>query len=171
MKSAQIQFCGRVLYIYGYKSFLPENNREFNESKKYSINPNHPKNKNSFPSFRCFCRALNLSKDSSLLWHDLACCYLSQMKSDPNANRRQLAEKCLAAAKQAIKLCPSTWVHWNMLTAVCMTEEVKNYALAQHCCVMAIDREPNNAIAWTNLGTLYLSLGTDVIKYYFVVFL
>ncbi|XP_043287531.1 tetratricopeptide repeat protein 37 [Venturia canescens] len=108
---------------------------------------------------RCFCRALNLSKDSSLLWHDLACCYLSQMRCDPNANRLQLAEKSLAAAKQAVKLCPSTWVHWNMLTAVCMTEEVKNYALAQHCCVMAIDREPNNAIAWTNLGTLYLNLG------------
>lgn len=40
-----------------------------------------------------------------------------------------------------------------------MTEEIKNYALAQHCCVVAIDREPNNAIVWTNLGTLYLNLG------------
>lgn len=102
---------------------------------------------------------MSLTKDSPLLWHDLVCCYLSQLNLDPSANRKILAEKSLAAAKQAVRLCPTTWVHWNILGVVCMTEEIKNYALAQHCWVMAIDREPNNAIAWTNLGTLYLLLG------------
>ncbi|KAK0096871.1 hypothetical protein PV326_004037 [Microctonus aethiopoides] len=110
-------------------------------------------------SARCYCRALSLTKDSPLLWHDLVCCYLSQLNLDPSANRKILAEKSLAAAKQAVRLCPTTWVHWNILGVVCMTEEIKNYALAQHCWVMAIDKEPNNAIAWTNLGTLYLLLG------------
>ena len=40
-----------------------------------------------------------------------------------------------------------------------MTKEIKNYALAQHCFVTAIDEELNNAVAWTNLGSLYLHLG------------
>ncbi|XP_015109958.1 tetratricopeptide repeat protein 37 isoform X2 [Diachasma alloeum] len=110
-------------------------------------------------SSRSFCRALSLSKDSSFLWHDLACCYLSQLRLDPSVDSSATAEKSLAAAKQAVRLNPSTWVHWNVLGVICMTEEIKNYALAQHCWVMAIDREPNNAIAWTNLGTLYLHLG------------
>ncbi|XP_011301228.1 tetratricopeptide repeat protein 37 [Fopius arisanus] len=110
-------------------------------------------------SSRCFCRALSLSKDSSFLWHDLACCYLTQLRLDSSVDLLSTAKKSLAAAQQAVKLNPSTWVHWNLLGVICMTEEIKNYALAQHCWVMAIDREPNNAIAWTNLGTLYLHLG------------
>ena len=109
--------------------------------------------------FRCYCRALNLAKDSALLWHDIACCYLSQLQFDSSVNRVETAKKCLASAKQAVTLNPSNWLHWNILAVVCMTKEIKNYALAQHCFIMAIDREPNNGIAWTNLGTLYLRLG------------
>ncbi|CAD6233381.1 GSCOCG00007165001-RA-CDS [Cotesia congregata] len=108
---------------------------------------------------RCYCRALSITKDSSLLWHDLACCYLSQLIHDSTVNRKVTAEKSLEAAKQAVRLCPTTWVHWNILGVICMMPEIKNYALAQHSWVMAIDREPNNGVAWTNLGTLYLHLG------------
>lgn len=43
-----------------------------------------------------------------------------------------------------------------------MLPEIRNYALAQHSWVMAIDREPNNGVAWTNLGTLYLYLGISL---------
>ncbi|XP_063995924.1 superkiller complex protein 3 [Diachasmimorpha longicaudata] len=110
-------------------------------------------------SARCFCRALSISKDSSFLWHDLACCYLSQLRFGVTTDPVATAEKSLAAAKQAVRLNSSTWVHWNILGVICMTDEIKNYALAQHCWIMAIDREPNNATIWTNLGTLYLYLG------------
>lgn len=74
-------------------------------------------------------------------------------------DRRDVANKALAAAKQAIKISPTSWLHWNLLGVICMTNEIKNYALSQHCYVMAIDMESQNAIAWTNLGTLYLHLG------------
>ncbi|XP_015592231.1 tetratricopeptide repeat protein 37 [Cephus cinctus] len=110
-------------------------------------------------SSRCYCRALSLTADSALLWHDLAQCYLSQRKLNPIVNPKEIMQKSLAAAKQAVKLSPTNWFHWNILGVICMSKEVKNYALAQHCYVMAIDRESNNAITWTNLGTLYLYLG------------
>ncbi|KAF7996121.1 hypothetical protein HCN44_010377 [Aphidius gifuensis] len=107
---------------------------------------------------RCYCRALSLSKDSSFLWHDLACCYFSQVNLDNNIDKKTIANQSMEAAKQAIRLNPTTWIHWNLLGVISMNSEVKNYSLAQHCWIMAIDREPNNAIAWTNLGTLYLYL-------------
>ncbi|XP_032686665.1 tetratricopeptide repeat protein 37 [Odontomachus brunneus] len=110
-------------------------------------------------AIRCFCRALSLAQNSALLWHDLACCYSMQLQRNSTINKSDVTAKCLAAAKQAIKLCPQSWLHWNLLGVICVSQNVKNYALAQHCFVMAIDREPNNAIAWSNLGTLYLHLG------------
>lgn len=36
--------------------------------------------------------------------------------------------------------------------------EPKNYALAQHAFIKSIMLEHNNAVAWCNLGTLYLHL-------------
>ncbi|XP_029662452.1 tetratricopeptide repeat protein 37 [Formica exsecta] len=110
-------------------------------------------------SIRCFCRALSTAQNSALLWHDLACCYSMQLDRDSTVNKDDTAAKCLAAAKHAVKLCPQSWLHWNILGVICISPYIKNYALAQHCFVMAIDRESNNAIAWSNLGTLYLHLG------------
>ncbi|XP_023290658.1 tetratricopeptide repeat protein 37 [Orussus abietinus] len=107
----------------------------------------------------CYCHALRISEDSAMLWHDLACSYLAQLRYDPAVDRVQISSKCLAAVKQAIRLCPSSWMHWNLLGVVCMLEETKNYALSQHSFVTAIDKEPNNAVVWTNLGSLYLILG------------
>ncbi|XP_066601814.1 superkiller complex protein 3 [Prorops nasuta] len=109
-------------------------------------------------SLRCYCRALSLSKDSALLWHDLACCYFIQLQYNTSDCRSDTIKKCIAAAKHAILLSPSSWLHWNLLGVICMSSEVKNFALAQHCFVMAVDIESYNAIAWSNLGTLYLYL-------------
>ncbi|EZA59238.1 Tetratricopeptide repeat protein [Ooceraea biroi] len=110
-------------------------------------------------SARCFCRALSITQNSALLWHDLASCYYVQLHRDSALDKNDAAAKCLAAAKHAVKLSPQSWLHWNILGVICMSSHVKNYALAQHCFVMAIDREANNAVAWSNLGTLYLHLG------------
>ncbi|KAI4499739.1 hypothetical protein M0802_004995 [Mischocyttarus mexicanus] len=113
-------------------------------------------------SKRSYYRALDLSKNSALLWHDLACCYLSQLRLNPSDNRQEIANEALTAAKYAVKLCPTSWSHWNILGIICMIPEIKNCALAQHCFIMSISRE-NNAIVWTNLGILYALLG-DVYK-------
>ncbi|XP_076296367.1 superkiller complex protein 3 [Lasioglossum baleicum] len=110
-------------------------------------------------STRCYCCALSISSQSASLWHDLASCYLMQLKFDPTVDQKTLASKCLAVGKHAVKLCPSTWLHWNLLGVICMSPHVKNYALAQHSYVMAIDRELNNPVVWCNLGTLYLHIG------------
>lgn len=83
-----------------------------------------------------------------------------QLNRDFTNDKLDVAAKCLAAAKHAVKLHPQSWLHWNVLGVACMSPRIKNYALAQHCFVMAIDRELNNAVAWNNLGTLYLHLGT-----------
>ncbi|XP_015173707.1 PREDICTED: tetratricopeptide repeat protein 37 [Polistes dominula] len=109
-------------------------------------------------SKRSYYRALDLSKNSSLLWHDLACCYVSQLRLNSINNRQEIANEALTAAKYAVKLCPTSWSHWNILGIICMIPEVKNYALAQHCFIMSISKE-NNAIVWTNLGILYALLG------------
>ncbi|KAL0112836.1 hypothetical protein PUN28_012243 [Cardiocondyla obscurior] len=113
-------------------------------------------------SIRCFCRAISI-QDSASLWHDLVCCYLMQLNRDSTVSKNDVAIKCYAAAKHTVKLDPQSWLNWNILGVICMSVYVKNYALAQHCFVMAIDKESNNAIAWSNLGTLYLHLG-DIYK-------
>jgi len=82
-----------------------------------------------------------------------------QLHRDFTIDKNDASIKCLTAAKHAVKLSPQSWLHWNILGVICMSPYIKNYALAQHCFIMAIDREANNAIAWSNLGTLYLHLG------------
>lgn len=39
--------------------------------------------------------------------------------------------------------------------------EPKNYALAQHAFIKAVTIEKHSAVAWCNLGTLYLHLEED----------
>lgn len=114
---------------------------------------------------------MHLSKESSLLWHDLARCYLAQFSLNPLIDTKTVANKSLAAAKQAVRLSPSTWIHWNLLGVICMTEEIKNYALAQHSFVVAIRKEANNAVSWANLGSLYLHLGKFYLNYGFQIFI
>ncbi|KAL6256062.1 hypothetical protein P5V15_013298 [Pogonomyrmex californicus] len=94
-------------------------------------------------------------QNSAFLWYDLACCYSLQLNRNSTINKNEIAVKCFAAAKHAVKLCPSSWLHWNLLGIICISPYIKNYALAQHCFVVAIDRESNNAIAWNNLGDIY----------------
>ncbi|XP_076666461.1 superkiller complex protein 3 isoform X1 [Andrena cerasifolii] len=110
-------------------------------------------------SIRCYCCALSISPQSALLWHDLASCYLMQLHLDPLVDHKTLAGKCIGAAKHAVKLCPSMWLHWNLLGVICMSPYIQNYALAQHAYIMASDKDLNNAVVWSNLGTLYLHIG------------
>lgn len=104
---------------------------------------------------------MSISKNSPLLWHDLARCYLAQASLSKSENQKEILNRSLVAVKKAVKLNPSSPLHWNLLGVICMSSEIKNYALAQHSFVMAIEVESNNAVAWTNLGTLYLLLGTQ----------
>ncbi|PIO29705.1 hypothetical protein AB205_0213400, partial [Aquarana catesbeiana] len=46
--------------------------------------------------------------------------------------------------------------YWNALGVVCCSKGVNNNVLAQHAFIKSIQCQPNNAVAWTNLGALYL---------------
>lgn len=111
-------------------------------------------------NYRCYRSAISLCPQLSSLWHDLALCYLMQLQYYPRSTDKSVANECLAAAKHAVTLCPSVWMHWNLLGVICMSPFIKNYALAQHSYIMAIDKDFNNSVVWSNLGTLYLHIGT-----------
>ncbi|XP_069681678.1 tetratricopeptide repeat protein 37 [Periplaneta americana] len=107
---------------------------------------------------RCYCRALSLASGNALVWHDLAYVYhLQAGYIEEVETKTQLQEHALAAVKKCVMLNPKNWQHWNLLGAVAASPELGNLGLAQHAFIKAIQLE-NNAITWTNLGTLYLCL-------------
>ncbi|PSN51235.1 Tetratricopeptide repeat protein 37 [Blattella germanica] len=110
---------------------------------------------------RCYCRALSININNinnSLLWHDVAHLYNLQanFRTEPEV-KQQLREHALAAIKKSIHLNSKDWQHWNLLGVIAASPELSKLALAQHAFIKAIQLE-NNAMTWTNLGTLYLSL-------------
>lgn len=108
---------------------------------------------------RCYVRALQLSKDNAECWHDLALNYNVQAEmATAKLERTQFRQKALSAVKKALMLCPKSHQHWNLLGVVAASSELQNHALAQHAFIKSIEVE-NNAIAWTNLGIIYLLLG------------
>lgn len=79
----------------------------------------------------------------------------------------------MAAAQYCTSNNPSNWQHWNLLGIIAMSKskntkftlacgiifvflDPPNYALAQHAFIKAVTVDHNTAVAWTNLGTLYL---------------
>ena len=72
-----------------------------------------------FVTCRCYCRALSLSPDNSLIWHDLAHIYNLQANymSEPDV-KKQLREHALAAIKKCILLYSKEWQHWNLLGVI-----------------------------------------------------
>ncbi|PNF23763.1 hypothetical protein B7P43_G16832 [Cryptotermes secundus] len=76
----------------------------------------------------------------------------------PSNVKKQIREYALAAVKRSILLNPRDWQHWNLLGVIASSVELSNLDLAQHAFIKSIQLEKNNAITWTNLGTLYLYL-------------
>ncbi|XP_063225938.1 superkiller complex protein 3 [Bacillus rossius redtenbacheri] len=108
---------------------------------------------------RCYHRALALSQDNNLLWHDLAISHNLHADhcSEPEP-RRSSRERALAAAKKSVLLGPRNWRHWDLVGVVATSTEIKNYSLAQHAFIKSVQLENNNPVSWTNLGVLYLCL-------------
>ncbi|KAK9737501.1 Tetratricopeptide repeat [Popillia japonica] len=109
---------------------------------------------------RCYCKSMSLIEDNVLIWHDLARCYLSHAKHSTN-NTINLYQNAFAAAHHCITIDSGNWEHWNLLGIVAFFKEPKNYALAQHAFIKAVTIEKHSAVAWCNLGTLYLHLEED----------
>ena len=114
----------------------------------------------------CYIRSLQIEYNNAHCWHNLALTYYIQLleheKFSDNIvlEESDLKGKCLTSIKRAIQLEPNSFLHWNALGVFEMfgmnlDENPTAKSLAQHAFIKSIQSE-NNAIAWTNLGILYL---------------
>ncbi|XP_020629636.1 tetratricopeptide repeat protein 37-like isoform X1 [Orbicella faveolata] len=104
-------------------------------------------------------RALKLQPECGSLWGDLGFNCFQQSKILEGDEKEKMAHRSVQALKKAITLQPSNHKLWNSLGVVTASKEVNNPDLAQHSFIMSLKTEPNNVIAWTNLGVLYLKHG------------
>ncbi|XP_027001415.1 tetratricopeptide repeat protein 37 [Tachysurus fulvidraco] len=112
---------------------------------------------------RCYGRALKLMPDTPSLWCDLGLNYYHQSRliwsTSTEQDVQSLLEKALQCVKKAVMLDSGNHMYWNALGVVAMTKGIENFALAQHSFIKSVRTEPNNVVAWTNLGTLYFKKG------------
>ncbi|XP_073534422.1 superkiller complex protein 3 [Phyllobates terribilis] len=109
---------------------------------------------------RCYGRALKL-QPSANIWYDLGISYFYQaqhslISDHTGSNQHDLLEKSVQCIKKAIMMDSSNHQYWNALGVISCSNDVNNKALAQHAFIKSIQCQQNNAIAWTNLGALYL---------------
>ncbi|KAM3940662.1 superkiller complex protein 3 isoform 1-T2 [Leptodactylus fuscus] len=109
---------------------------------------------------RCYGRALKL-QSSANIWCDLGINYFYQaqhllLSDHAESNQSEILEKSVQCIKKSIMMDSSNHQYWNSLGVICCSKEVNNKALAQHAFIKSIQCQQNNAIAWTNLGALYL---------------
>ncbi|CAH3018534.1 unnamed protein product [Porites evermanni] len=104
-------------------------------------------------------RALKLQPECGTLWGDLGFNCFQQVKILRGDDREKMAHRALQALKKGLTLQPSNHILWNTLGVVTASKEINNPDLSQHSFIMSIKTEPNNVIAWTNLGVLYLKHG------------
>ncbi|XP_034246747.1 tetratricopeptide repeat protein 37 [Thrips palmi] len=109
---------------------------------------------------RMFCRAMSISREDSLLWHDLASTnFWHAMAIPPSSKRSDILQRAMTAARRAVSLNSKNSLHWNLLGVIAASEEIKQRAVAQHAFIQSILLDNSSPIPWTNLGTLYLILG------------
>ena len=95
---------------------------------------------------RSYSRCLQLAPGSAGVWHELGRLYSALGEQ----------ERAVAALRQAVTLAPGTGGLWAALGAE--HGRAGEWALAQHCLVRSLKLE-TSAVAWTNLGAVYLALG------------
>ncbi|KAK9891016.1 hypothetical protein WA026_013349 [Henosepilachna vigintioctopunctata] len=106
---------------------------------------------------KCYCKASVLIETKEYIWHDLAACYLCQAKQCEDKDViDDLLEKARAIIQQCTTVNPGCWQHWNLLGNIAMTFDPPNYALAQHAFIKSVSLDHNCAVAWCNLGVIYL---------------
>uniref|UniRef100_A0A665TFM9 Tetratricopeptide repeat domain 37 n=1 Tax=Echeneis naucrates TaxID=173247 RepID=A0A665TFM9_ECHNA len=122
-------------------------------SQRQKLNQKHWTLKHCFVS-RCYAHALKLMSEAPSLWYDLGLNYYHQSSLPcPTEGDQSSQSLCL---KKAIMMESGNHSYWNALGVIAMNKGLQNFALAQHCFIKSIQIEPNNVVAWTNLGTLYL---------------
>ncbi|KAK4885213.1 hypothetical protein RN001_001484 [Aquatica leii] len=109
---------------------------------------------------RCYYKSVFMMQDNSMLWYDLAACYLSHAEStSDNKKSEGIYTKAANIVEHCVSLHPTYWQHWNLMGVIYFNRENRDYALAQHAFIKAVTVDNNSAMAWCNLGTLYFVLG------------
>ncbi|GAB0091750.1 tetratricopeptide repeat protein 37 [Sergentomyia squamirostris] len=115
-------------------------------------------------SSRCYLRALKESPRDTMLWYNLATCmYWRAAKVSDKAMMQEYLEKAQVYAKQSIATKPSRWQNWNLMGVISVRLGVICQAL--HCFVKCLRLNKTSAVAWSNLGLMYLQEGEKCLKY------
>ncbi|KAM9328956.1 superkiller complex protein 3 [Gastrophryne carolinensis] len=109
---------------------------------------------------RCYGRALKLQPAANI-WCDLGINYYYQAQHRMHSGIQEtdpsdLLERSVQCIKKSVIMDSSNHQYWNTLGVVSCSKGISNNALAQHAFIKSIQCQPNNAVAWTNLGALYL---------------
>jgi superkiller protein 3 len=107
-------------------------------------------------SSRAYGHALRLAPNSSNIWHDLALSFIAQSKCVDGSGKKECLAKARDSMQKAVCLCSSSASIWNALGVVCSLSNIADVALAQHCFIKSLQLNSTNAMAWSNLGVLYL---------------
>ncbi|XP_065910597.1 superkiller complex protein 3-like [Dysidea avara] len=113
---------------------------------------------------RAYKRALELEPNSSCLWYDVAIGYLHVAQTDPH-NKSDSLRAALNCAKKSVSLEPASTVYWNVLGVTASYPGIEDYSLAQHAFIKSIKCQQDNAVAWTNLGVLYMRMNQIELAY------
>ncbi|KAB0804312.1 hypothetical protein PPYR_01282 [Photinus pyralis] len=108
---------------------------------------------------RCYHKALSMMDVQTMLWYDLASCFVLHAHYSDDKDK---AEKYYSKAADILEHCVCTeascWQFWNLIGVIAFKRDKKDYALAQHALIKAVTADDGSAVAWCNLGTLYLVL-------------
>lgn len=105
---------------------------------------------------RGYCKAIGLTPNNLTLWYDLAVSYYSHATHLNNFHETYpLLEQSLTIIKYCIQNSPTSSNFWNLIGVISVHRAMKNYSIAQHAFITAINFDKNNAMAWCNLGALY----------------
>ena len=116
-------------------------------------------------TFRCYSVCLKQQPQDANLWYDLGLNLCHQVKVQSkdvgssmakSSSLNSQARKAFQCLQRAVTLAPSDPTFWNALGVVSASKPLCNYALAQHCFIKSIGCHGNNAMAWSNLGFVYL---------------
>eukprot|EP00118_Oscarella_pearsei_P013030 m.100186 g.100186 ORF g.100186 m.100186 type:complete len:1137 (+) comp37085_c0_seq8:16-3426(+) len=108
---------------------------------------------------RAYATGLQFMPGAAFLWHDLGIGLYCQSMVIEGDRKKEMLQSSLQALMKSVKLDDGMAEYWISLGVVSMDPVLRDFALAQHAFIRSIQLQPINAVAWSNLGVLYLLSG------------
>ncbi|KAI5745854.1 hypothetical protein M8J76_014771 [Diaphorina citri] len=113
-------------------------------------------------ALNAYRKALQIAKAVSIssnlqgrLVYNIAYCLNLDATLSRSVEKKRGALRCM---KECLRMMPRSYTAWNLLGIIAASDELQQYALAQHAFIKSIQVERVNPSAWTNLGSVYLKL-------------